>query len=87
MQYPVINCNGKQYEKIYIYICTTESLCFAAELNAALKNQYFNHFFKRPRVSCSSPHALLFLPFSPPLTVYSAENACFLSLHHKLFSS
>ena len=27
MQYPVINHHGKEYEKEYIYICVTESLC------------------------------------------------------------
>ena len=26
VQYPVINHNGKEYEKEYIYICITESL-------------------------------------------------------------
>ena len=32
IQYPVINHNGKEYEKecIYIYICITESLCCTA---------------------------------------------------------
>ena len=46
-QYPVINHNGKEYEKIYIYIhkhthiythicvcvCITESLCCTEEIN------------------------------------------------------
>ena len=27
IQYPVINHHGKEYEKEYIYICVTESLC------------------------------------------------------------
>ena len=29
----VINHNGKEYEKEYIYICTTESLYCMAEIN------------------------------------------------------
>ena len=33
IQYPVINHNGKEYEKEYIYICITESLCCTAEIN------------------------------------------------------
>ena len=32
IQYPVINHNGKEYEK-GIYICITESLCCTAEMN------------------------------------------------------
>ena len=32
IQYPVINHNGKEYEKEYIYICITESLCYTAEI-------------------------------------------------------
>jgi len=42
IQYPVINHNGKQYEKecvcvyIYIYIKMTESLCCTPEINTAL---------------------------------------------------
>ena len=41
-QYPVINHNGKEYEKeyiyiyIYIYIYKTESLCCTAEINTTL---------------------------------------------------
>ena len=31
IQYPVINHNGKEYEKEYIYI--SESLCCTAEIN------------------------------------------------------
>ena len=31
IQYPVINHNGKEYEK-NIYIYTTESLCYTAEI-------------------------------------------------------
>ena len=34
IQYPVINHNGKEYEKIYIRI--TESLCCTAEINTTL---------------------------------------------------
>ena len=33
-QYPVINHNGKEYEKEYIYI--TESLCCTPEINTTL---------------------------------------------------
>ena len=43
IKYPVINHNGKEYEKEYIYICNiyicvciTESLCSAAEINTTL---------------------------------------------------
>ena len=41
IQYPVINHNGKEYEKecvcVYIYICMyNESLCCTAEINTAL---------------------------------------------------
>ena len=36
IQYPVINYNGKEYEKEYIYICITESLCCAAIVNTTL---------------------------------------------------
>ena len=44
IQYPVINHNGKEYEKDYIYIymcvcvcvCVTESLCCTAEINTTL---------------------------------------------------
>ena len=25
--YPIINYNGKEYEKEYVYMCITESLC------------------------------------------------------------
>ena len=34
--YPVINHNGKEYEKVCIYICITESLCSTAEINTTL---------------------------------------------------
>ena len=34
IQYPVINHNGKEYEKEYLYI--TESLCYKAETNTPL---------------------------------------------------
>ena len=38
IQYPVINHNGKEYEKecVYIYICITESLFCTAEINTTL---------------------------------------------------
>ena len=40
IQYPVMNHNGKEYEKecvyIYVYICITESLCCTAEINKTL---------------------------------------------------
>ena len=35
IQYPVINHNGKEYEKEYI-LCITESLCCTAEFNTIL---------------------------------------------------
>ena len=35
--YSVVNNNGKEYEKEYIYnICITESLCYTAEMNTTL---------------------------------------------------
>ena len=34
IQYPVINHNGKEYEKEYI--CITESFCCMAEINTML---------------------------------------------------
>ena len=36
IQYPIINHNGKEYEKECIYICITESLCCTAEINRTL---------------------------------------------------
>ena len=33
IQHPMINHNGKEYEKECICICTTESLCCTAEIN------------------------------------------------------
>ena len=36
IQYPVINHNGKEYEKEYIYTRITESLCCTAEINTTL---------------------------------------------------
>ena len=48
IQYPVINHNGKEYEKEYI--CITESLCCTAEIKHNIVNQlYFNkiNFLKR----------------------------------------
>ena len=34
IQYPVINHNGKEYEKVYM--CITESLCYTTEMNTTL---------------------------------------------------
>ena len=45
IRYPVINHNGKEYEKeyIYIYIRITESLCCPAEIKHNIVSQlYFN---------------------------------------------
>ena len=39
IQYPVINHNGKEYEK-KIYICITESLCCTPEINTTLEINY-----------------------------------------------
>ena len=36
IQYPVINHNGKKYEKGYIYKYISESLCYIAEINTTL---------------------------------------------------
>ena len=40
IQYPVINHNGKEYEReceyVCIYVCVTESLCCTAEINTTL---------------------------------------------------
>ena len=36
IQYPVINHNGKEYEKEHIYIRITESLCCIAKINTTL---------------------------------------------------
>ena len=36
IQYPVINHNGKEYEKECICICITESLCCIVEINTTL---------------------------------------------------
>ena len=36
IQYPVINHNGKEYEKESVYICITESLCYTAVINTTL---------------------------------------------------
>ena len=33
IQCPMINHNGKEYEKACLYICITESLCYTAEIN------------------------------------------------------
>ena len=36
IQYPVINHNGKEHEKLYIYMYKTESLCCTPEINTTL---------------------------------------------------
>ena len=36
IQYPVINRNGKGYEKVYVYICITESHRCTPETNTTL---------------------------------------------------
>ena len=54
MLYPVINQNGKEYEKEFIYMCVyiyvyiTESLCGTAEVSV-VNQLYFNriHFLKK----------------------------------------
>ena len=41
IQCPVINHNGKEYEKEYIrYICITELLCCTVEINTTLEINY-----------------------------------------------
>ena len=40
IQYPVINHNGKEYEKECMYICITESLCCTAEIRTTLYINY-----------------------------------------------
>ena len=46
IQYPIINHNGKEYEKayicmcMYVYIYITESLCYIAEINTILSLNY-----------------------------------------------
>ena len=40
IQYPMINHNGKEYEKECIYICITESLCCTVEINTKLLVNY-----------------------------------------------
>ena len=49
IQYPLINHNGKDYEKVYIYI--TKPLFYIAAIKLSIVNQlYFNKIRKR----CSS---------------------------------
>ena len=38
--YPVINHNGKEYEKEYVYMCIADSLRYKAETNTPLYNNY-----------------------------------------------
>ena len=40
IHYPMINHNGKEYEKEYVYVYVTELLCFTAEINTALYMNY-----------------------------------------------
>ena len=40
IQYPVINHNGKEYEKECMYICITESICCTAEISTTLYINY-----------------------------------------------
>ena len=48
IEFPVINRNGKEYEKkVYVYI--TELLFSIAEINNIVKQPYFN-FLKKPMV-------------------------------------
>ena len=54
-QYPVINHNGKEYEKriyiyIYIYIYITESLCCTVEINTLSINYNSIKFFKNEKI-------------------------------------
>ena len=37
IQHPVINQNGKEYEK-NVYMCITESLCYTAEIKQQYKS-------------------------------------------------
>ena len=57
IQYPVINHNGKEYEKLYL--CITESLCCTAEINIInelqfnkiLKDVKINYFYEKRKKS------------------------------------
>ena len=40
IQYPVINHNGKEYEKDYMQLCITESLFYTVEINTTLYINY-----------------------------------------------
>ena len=40
IQYPVINQNGKEYEKEYVYVCVSELLCCIAEIKTTLQVNY-----------------------------------------------
>jgi len=42
IQYPVINQNGKEYEKGCTYICIPESLCCTSEINVTLYINYMS---------------------------------------------
>ena len=45
IQYLVINHNGGEYEKEYIYICKSESLAVQQKLTHHANQLYFNTFF------------------------------------------
>ena len=51
IQYPVINHNGKEYERICIYMCITESLCCTAEINTTLQINYTSIKFLKMKKS------------------------------------
>ena len=52
IQYPVVNHQGKEYEKEQIYICITGSLCCTAEINNTVNQTYFNKIkFKKLSMS------------------------------------
>ena len=36
IQYPRINCNGKEYLKPNVHVSTSESLCYTAEIKTTL---------------------------------------------------
>ena len=58
IQYPLINHNGKEYEKEYTYICLTESLCCTTVIKTQcnsiilqLKNVRVINFYFRSHIS------------------------------------
>ena len=60
--YPVINQNGKEYEKEYL--CMAELLCSIAEINT-VNQLYFSTIFKKHYVIKNSKKKKLTLPFLP----------------------